>query len=218
MVNFARIQNKIYKGYGKAAERLGSTHAIYRSASAINPIQNPNLIGNQLISVDQDFTYVKARKYGDPTWQFMAEDGLSLQKFDFMVNSQNTYYIVDIKPVERLNPPICVECNTTLTITRPYDALIPGNNPPVSYQIGSAQALYTNCPASLIEGSRGDNQNMKLPTSVRMPLYKILLPFLGNVELKSGDIIQDAKNIRYALTSIELTGLGYRLQAAIQGV
>jgi hypothetical protein len=217
MANFARIQNRIYYGYGKAAIHLGVTHDIYRSATAVNPIDSGNLIDSLLVSVDEDLKYNKPSRYGHPTWQFLPEDGLTLQNFDFMVGSI-TYFIVDIAPTDRLSPPLCIECDNVVTITRPSNPLSAGANGYSQYQPGTATPLYTSCPAALIEYSRGDNStSMKIPTSVKMPQYKVFLPLLGGVQLQTGDILQDANNNRYAISSVEQTTLGYRLLAQVLG-
>lgn len=218
MVDFARIQNRIYYGYGKAAQRLGVSHDIYRSATAIDPLNSANLIQTLFVSIDQDYTYNKPAKYGDPVWQFLPENGLSLLNFDFMVNPDNIYYIIDVDPTDRLSPPICVECNKTITISRPSVSQQPGANGYSEYLPGTATILYSNCPAAMIEYSRGDNTtSMKIPTSVKMPQYKVYLPMLGDVQIITGDIVQDSNNNRFAVSSVEITDLGYRLMAQVLG-
>jgi hypothetical protein len=214
MADFASIQNRIYYGYGKAAQRLGTTHAVYRSADGNNPIQQANFIFNQLISVDQDLTYKKAQKYNDPVWQFLPANGLLLQNFDYFVSPSGiNYFITDIVPDDRLTPPTCVECNEVITITRPTQPTGKGAVGYGGYLPGTAEVLLTSCPASVLEGFRGEANALKMPLDTRSPYYKILLPYLGDITLRISDLISLSDGTRLVISSVELADMGWRLQA-----
>lgn len=212
MVDFARVQNRIYYGYTKAAQRLGTTHAIYRSSNGINPLQMSNFQFNTRISIDQDFKYVKGRKYGDMSWQFLPEDGLTLRTYDYMVGSEFTYFIADIAPDGRLNPPLCVECNAVITLNGLRSPLVSGKNP---YQQIVQQPILVNCPAAILEYTRMDMSNMKLPTSVKNPTYNITVPEFDSVIIQTGDEIDDDKGRRMVVIAAEITSksLGLRILA-----
>lgn len=219
MVDFARIQNRIYYGYGKASQRLGVNFSIYRSPSLINPIVSANLTGTTLISIDEDLTYKKARKYGDYIWQFLPLDGLTkLQDYDYIVGPSITYFIADIAPDDRLTPPLCVECNTTINITRTMGNLQPGTNPYQEYlPTITPTNVALNCPASVIENTRTyPRGDMKLPTSVRMPMYDYYIPDLDDSVIMSGDVLDDlGSGRRLQIYSAERTKktMGFRITA-----
>lgn len=216
MVDFARIQNRIYYGYGKAAFRLGTAHDIYRSASAINPIQANNLFKNIKVSIDQNLTYKTTSKYNDPAWQFLPEDGLTLQPYDFMTGAGNTYFIADIAPYARLTPPLCIECNTTISIDATGHTLSEGLN---SYQeLAPLTRIVENCPVSFLEYTRAGSDNMKLPTSGKMPYYNIIMPGFDGLEVDTGYIITEG-NRRLTVLTAELSNksLGLRIMAIQQG-
>lgn len=220
MANFALIQRKIYYGYEKAAIRLGTTHNIYRSTDGIDPIKAANLIGTRLISIDQNYKYMSAKKYGDPVWQFLMTDGLTLQNYDYMVSPGGiNYFIVDIKPDNRLNPPTCVECNDIVSVFRTTSTRTAGENPYQTYNPATTPTLLKNCPASVLQHNRTDAQNMKLPTSVKLPFYSILLPEFDDIIIKTGDVIIDSKGRRYAAINAERTkkSLGFRIIAGELG-
>lgn len=222
MANFARIQNRIYYGYGKAAQRLGTAHAVYRSADGNNPIQPANFLFNQLISIDQNYKYTSAKKYGDPVWQFLPENGLVLQNYDYLVSPNGiNYFIVDIVPDDRLNPPTLVECNAIITISDPSNApLTPGKNTYQAFNQETSPKILINCPASILQYTRMDSSNMKLPTSVRLPMYSILLPDFDGVNIKTGALIVDDSGRRLSVITCEQTKktLGLRILASEQGV
>lgn len=221
MVDFARVRNRIYYGYGKAARKLGTTHAIYRSSSPITPIQVSTFVKNTLISLDADFRYDKARKYGDVTWQLLPEDGLTLQNYDYMVSSDGiNYYIVDIASVDRLSPPLCIECNAIISIKRPTNSLTPGTNSYQEFQISGGTQIALNCPASIIEHARMEVIPIKIPTSVKLPFYEIGMPILGSsMQINVGDIVTDDSGRQMAVMSAERTkkSLGFRLLAGQLG-
>jgi|SRR6185312_14329484 len=225
MVDFARVQNRIYYGYGKAAKRLGTSHSIYRSANGIDPITSPNLLGTQLISVDADLNFDRARKYGDMTWEFMPEDGLgttlfALQNYDYMVGAQTTYFIADIAADARLSPPLCVECNSVISISSPTASLTPGANTYQQYQKGSGTERLRSCPAAILQYSGGSKEvTLKLPTSCKLPFYQVTLPDFDDVIIAAGDILTDDENRTMIIVSAERTKrvLGFRLIAAQLG-
>ncbi len=207
----------MYYGYGKAAIRLGVTHAVYRSPNGVNPIQAANQLASQLIGIDADYSYEKAKKYGDPTWQMLPEDGLSLQNYDYIVGPSVTYYIADIASDERLSPPICVECNATLNLFDPINTLAPGAN---NYQqLGKGTPILLNCPASILQHTRMATNNMKLPSSVPLPYYNIYLPDFDDVIIKTGQILTDNTGRKFAVLSAERTkkNLGFRIIASLEG-
>lgn len=217
MVDFARIQNRIYYGYGKAAIRLGTSHDIFRTPNGINPLQATNFIGSQLIGIDTDYTYVKQKKYGEPVWQLLPEDGLSLQNYDYLVGTDMTYFIVDIASTERLSPPIAVECNSTINLVDPKSTLTPGTNTYQQLQTGTT--ILLNCPCSILEYTRFASNNMKLPSSVTLPHYQIILPDFDDVIIKTGQIIYDGIGRKFAVISAERTkrNLGFRIFASLEG-
>jgi hypothetical protein len=220
MVDFARVQNRIYYGYGKAAQRLGSSHAVYRSVDGNNPIQEANFVFNQLISIDQNYKYTSAKKYGDPIWQFLPENGLLLQNFDYFVSPSGiNYFIIDIIPDDRLTPPICVECNAILTLYRPVNTRTPGTNTYQAFDPYTAQKILINCPVSILQHTKTDGSNMKLPTSVKLPFYSILIPEFDDIIIKTGDVIIDDKGRRMAVINAERTkkSLGFRIVAGELG-
>jgi hypothetical protein len=215
MADFARIQNRIYtKGYEKSAIHLGTEHTIYRSTDGIDPLKDDNLFGTRLISVDQNYKYTTTKKYGDSVWQFLMTDGLTLRNYDYFVSPSGTiYFIADIAPDNRLNPPLCVECNKIITITRPTQPTGIGAVDYGAYLPSTATELLVSCPASVLEGTKGEANAVKFPLDTRSPYYEILLPYLGGVNLRIGDFIADQNDYRLVISSVELTGLGWRLQA-----
>ena len=71
----------------------------------------------------------------------------------------------------------------------------------------------TDMPASVLKVGRGMAADTKLPTDSREPMWTILMPNLGGVIIRIGDIITDNINEEYAVSENELTDLGWRITA-----
>lgn len=218
------IQQKIYYGYAKAASKLGATYNLYRATTPLNPIASGNLIGSILASTNVSWTYMRANKYPNALWQILIDAQrssapLNAQVFDYIVGVNNTYdYVSDnntyfILSEQFLQPIQAVKCNNTLNIIRPSQPTGPGNVGYVGYLQETSETIMTNMPASVLEFRRGESSDLKLPTDSSEPLWKILLPYIGNVAIEIGDIIIDQTDENYVVMSNELTELGWQLQA-----
>jgi len=202
----SRLQQLVYKGYGKAAFRIGSSFTVYRSTTGIEPINAGNVQGNVLASANINWEYTKANKYGNAVWQLVT-DGRAIQRFDYLVGDQ-TFFIAGM---QHLLPILGVECNARLTFKRP--AALTGKGY-VGYSGNTAPeetTLMQACPVSLLENSKGEQNPVGLPQDTKMPWFKCLAPYLGNVTLKTGDVAIDEQGARYIVSSDELTDLGWRL-------
>lgn len=203
----ATLQTRIYGGYAKAAQRIGESYSVYRSISAINPLDSGYLYSNVLASFNVDWAYSKANKFGNALWQLIA-DGTPLQVFDYLVSEQSTFYVA---AMQSLLPMLAIETNRTLTIKRPTQPTGKGSVGYGGYQDSTATLLMQNCPASVLEGTKGETSTAKLPSDTKMPWWRVLMPFLGGVILETGDIIVDDLGARSIISSVECTDMGYRL-------
>lgn len=207
----ATLQDRIYSGYGKAALRIGTSYEIFRSSTAIDPLSSGNSQGPILVGVDQNYKYVSPAKYGDETWQILA-DGRSLMTFDYLVGTA-TYFICSMQD---LLPILVNQCNRMLTISRPFEENGGGYTGYSGYLPSTSTVLMQNCPATVLENSKGDPNSAKLPTSSKTPYFRIYIPFFG-VDLKIGDIVQNELGERFVITSNEKTDMGWRLIAGTLG-
>lgn len=208
----ATLQQKVYAGYAKAALRIGTSFNQYRASTAINPTASGNLVQSLLASANVNWAYDRANKYGNAVYQMLV-DGTQTQVGDFLVGS-STYYIAAMQP---LLPILAVKCNHTITIKRPTQPVGVGQVGYGGYQDSTATILYQGCPASILEGTKGENNSFNLPNDIKMPWWRVIFPSLGGVNIVTGDIITDETNLQYQVSSAELTELGWRLTAGQVG-
>lgn len=211
-----QINQKIRFGYAKAAQKLGQPFSLYRASGltpSINPIVLGNLIGVLPMVASQDWTWMKANKPGNAIW-FLCIDGqdsslpLAAVEGDFLVGD-HTFYVFS---KEYQLPMQGMETNDVVQIERPYQSTDAGGQ-------GYAQAysaptlLMQGMPASILMFGRGKMATTKLPTDTELPKWIIHVPNLGDVNLRTGDIVIDSTNERYVLSVTENTEFGWRLTA-----
>lgn len=205
----ATLQARIYSGYAKAAKRIGYTTAHYRPSSASNPIAAGNKLTDLFASFNaEDMGYRKANKYGHPTW-FGLFDGSLTQVGDYLTNAQDGTFFIAAQ--QTALPILLVSCNRTIDVMRPQQqagvgALGYGGN-----TAATESPLMTGWPAAVLQGPKGEKNEVGLPGDVKTPWWSILLPSFPGVVLRSGDIVADDLQRRYVIGSAELTDLGWRL-------
>jgi hypothetical protein len=204
-----RIQALVYKGYAISAGKIGLPYAQYRPVSA--DLTNWSPIATLLASFNaEDMKYSKPNKYAKPTW-YVLIDGSQTQVGDYLIGPGGTFFIA---AQQAILPILAVGCNRVLSFARPQAQAQVGA---VTNYEGNTTALQTplaaGWPASVLQGTKGEKNEVNLPGDVRNPWWAILLPAIPGVTLRTTDLIEDDLGRRYILSSVELTDLGYRCTA-----
>lgn len=207
----ATLQSRIYAGYAKAALRLGLSFSQYRPTAATSPMSAPYLLRTMLASFNaQDFKYGRPNGYGKATWYCLA-DGALLQVGDYLTGNGSTYFIAAMQP---LLPILAVECNRTVTLYRPQQQVGVGAVGYGGNTAANETVLAAGFPASVLQGTKGEHGDTKLPGDVRNPWWSALLPNIpGGIRLRSDDVMVDDQGKRYTLSSTEQTDMGWRITA-----
>lgn len=203
-----KLQAKIYIGYGKAAKRIGFDYQQFRATSANNPLSTTAL-QTLPVSFTTNFKYSAPNKYG-------KADGLGLfdaREFavgDYLVGRQGTFFIAAMQDTL---PILCVQTN------RVIDVLRAGMDPGVGLGSWSAARradevpLMQGWPASILQGTKGETNEAKLPQDVKTPWWAILMPAWPGVVFRTSDIIRDDLDRKYMISSAELSDMGWRITA-----
>lgn len=220
-----KIHQKILYGYAKAASKLGAYFSLYRSSTPLSPIQVGNLVTHLRMSQSVSWDYMKANSYGNAQFNACIDaqsknSPLSAKVGDYLIpaidpdnsaiNNNNTYFV---QSLQFDLPPRVVECNATIDIIRPSQDSTPGYVGYVGYTEGTSEIVMTQMPVSILIESVGKDAQTKLPTDTREPSWVVLLPNLGNVTVRIGDIITDQLDQQFVVYDNELTDLGWRLKA-----
>jgi hypothetical protein len=208
MTDQTSIQAKIWRGYAIAAQKIGLSYAHYRPLTALNAISVPNLLAALPASFSPDGTYKKPSGYAKPTWLCLA-DGSQLQVGDYLVGG-STYFIAGMQP---LLPIFAVACNRTLTVTRQAANDFVGSGGYGGNTLATETVVMSGWPASVLQGTKGEKNDVNLPGDVRNPWWAILMPAFEGAEIETSDFLTDDLNRRYVVSSAERTDLGWRITA-----
>ena len=114
-MNGATLNGLIYKGYARAASKIGVSHAQYRPTSPLTPF------ATQYGTIDAAFSvagsFAKQTQADQILWQAVA-DGSKLALGDYLVGP-HTWCIVGMEP---LMPVIALRCTDTISISRSSEA------------------------------------------------------------------------------------------------
>lgn len=205
------LQTRIYAGYAKAALRIGLSFSQYRPTAATSPISAPYLLRTMLASFNaMDFKYGRSPLYGKPT-RYCLADGALLAPGDYLIGNGFTYFIAAMQP---LLPILAVECNRTVTAYRPQQQVGVGAVGYGGNTAANETVLASGFPASILQGTKGEHGDTKLPGDVRNPWWLVLLPNIpGGVQLRTDDVLVDNDGCRYTVSSAEQTSFGWRITA-----
>ena len=179
------------------------------------------------------YNFIKSNKFG-VSILFGIFDGTLICEGDYLVtppinstdndgsftkksNTNADYFYVASMPLN--SPILLVKCNRTLNISRPHGPS--GTKGALGYAgsvPASEQALLSGVRASMLQGTKGETNPANLPLDIRQPWWVVLLPALPGVVIDTGDFIRDDLGRRYAISSAELTDLGWRLTASYERV
>jgi hypothetical protein len=203
-----KLQAKIYKGYGQAAKRIGFDYQQFRATSASNPLSSTAL-QTLPASFTTNFSYSAPNKYGQATWLGLF-DARTFQPGDFLVGQQGTFFVAAMQDTL---PIYCVQTNRFVSVTHVVQDQSVGLG---AYSGGTKAAevpLMTGWPASILQGTKGEGNDTKLPLDVRTPWWAILMPAYPGIVLRTSDVIRCDLGRKYIISSAELTDMGWRCTA-----
>lgn len=206
----AKLKEKVYIGYGKAAKRIGYSAQQYRADSAFDPLQTV-VLQTLPASFTTNFTYSAPNKYGQATWLGVF-DGREFVPGDFLVSPQDGTFFV--AAMQTTLPIYCVQTNRIIKVLRTTQE--PGNVGLQGYGGTTAAnelAIMSGWPASILQGTKGEKSSLNLPADAKTPWYAILFPAYPGITLRTSDIITDDIERRYVISSAELTDMGWRVTA-----
>lgn len=196
-----------------SAQILGSPYAQYRPSGAYYPTNFGNLIATIPAWITADASGMGKRPftYAKPTSYAMVDPAVT-QVGDYLIGPLGTFFVAS----QDVPMPIqIVSCNQTITVSRPGD---PPTGP--GYYGGAApgvlEPILSEWPASVLQGTKGEVGEVKLPGDTRLAWVAVLMPSVGGVEIMPGDWITtgEASPMTYTISSRELTPLGWRLSAS----
>lgn len=205
----ATLQSLIYRGYSKAAAKIGQTYNLYRPLSATAPLSN--LVSTITAAFDSspEYSFKAPNEYGDPTWSALLNDATT-QVGDYISGNGETFFIA---AKQFLLPVIAVDCNRTISVLKPQIQSGVGATGYGGNTLANETIIMSGWPANILQGSKGEKSETNLPGDTRTPWWRILLPYFAGVTIQNNFIITDDLGRSYVVSSAELTDLGWRISA-----
>lgn len=202
------------------AQVLGLPYAQYRPSGAGPPLDAGNLVRTLpvWITADPRGEAIKPFAYGKPVGYGWFDPALA-QVGDYLVGSMTLAGAASqffIASMDIPQPIQVVQCNRILKIGQPYD---PPTGP--TFYSGDTAVdeapLGTGWPAAVTAKGRRQGGETKLPGDMDLPWYEVLLPASFPTQLRPMDVLLDdqPQPLRYVLSSVEQTGLGWRCEARV---
>lgn len=204
-----KLRDKIYAAYGRAAQKIGFDYQQFRATSANNPLSTTALRTIKA-SFTTSFAYTAPSKHGKAEWLGVFDARL-FAVGDYLVGRQGPFFIAAMQDTL---PILCVETNRVIDVIRVGQEAEIGLGGWAGDKRASTEVLIMQgWPASILQGTKGETNETKLPGDVKTPWWAIMLPAWPGVELRTSDIIRDDLDRKYVISSAELTGMGWRITA-----
>lgn len=208
----AKLQDKLYAGYGKAAKRIGYVFDVYRPAGAADPltakVASLNAAFNAL-----EWKWMRAGLPEKPYWYCLI-DGRQTQLGDYLVRGEQIYFVGGMQ--DNL-PIVAVECNRRIWVTRPasggdavgdvgYSGVCATDDEVVLGSPGGAGGW----PCAELFGGK-TRTHAELPASGDEHGFRIWLPVSVPIVIASGDIVVDDLGRRFSVGGAERSEQMWRL-------
>jgi hypothetical protein len=196
------LQDRMTKGLGVAARKLGEPFTVFRPAGPLQPTapQNRVIVLFAAFRAEGGGTG-RAPDYGQPLW-WGTFDASYTRPGDYLVCGPQVYFVASQIPGL---PVQCVRTNRVVTILRPAPTASGGYN---GFYATPGDIVIDGWPASLLEagGRAGDAK----PNEMRFGAWTLLLPALP-APPQVADVVTDDFCSTYVVTAAEQSELGWRL-------
>lgn len=201
------LQDRIQRGLGVAARRIGSIHEVMRPQGVGPPLARANRVLRLHASFNaEDPTYRKPQRYGRALW-WGVFDSAQTRSGDYLVGPDATYFVAAQQP---LLPIQCVRTNRVVTVWRPLGAGGAGASGYGGVRELAGERLIERWPASILAGGGGGAGT--LPGQAGAGSWVVLLPRLP-VALRPADLLRDETDQGYLVEAAEESDLGWRVMA-----
>ncbi|MBV8524328.1 MAG: hypothetical protein JOY71_19735 [Acetobacteraceae bacterium] len=202
------IQDKISRGLGVAARKIGAPAHAYRPRGVNNPIAPANrFLRLQAAFSAPDGQFAKPSSYGNPLWHGVFDSAYT-KPGDYILQNGSVWFIA---AQQSLLPVLCVQTNRVISIARPAAPNATGVNGYGGVRLTEANPLIADWPASVLGLGSGGQPTAGLPADSTVALWTVLLPAVHGVTLREADLLRDDLGRTAIISAAELSDLGWRL-------
>ena len=199
------LQDRVQRGLGVAARRIGAVHDVLRPRGNGPPLARANRVLRLHASFNaEDPSYRKPQGFGRSMW-WGVFDSAYTRCGDYLAGHDATYFVA---AQQALLPVQCVRTNRVVTAWRPLGAGGAGASGYGGVRELSDERLIERWPASILMRAGGGSGS--LPGEAGAGSWTVLLPRLP-VALRSADLLRDETDQGYLVEAAEESDLGWRL-------
>ncbi|PYD79034.1 hypothetical protein CFR80_15670 [Komagataeibacter oboediens] len=222
----ALLQQKVARGYAKAALRLGATTEQYRPASLTAPMGTAYATMLAAFNADKAFGFQAPALWDKPA-VFGLFDTTDVQSGDLLTCAGENYFVARLEP---FRPPLCMLCNRVVSIAgQPGQGSANGDGA-VCTDVGasddygtagdtSAQTtLASGWPAFIQIKGKGSPTGDGIPGSIKAADYEMFLPLMPNFIPDVQMAVTTDLGTTYTLTAVEPSQYGNRCLMSVRQV
>ena len=200
-MNGALLQDKISRGMGTAARRIGAAYTVYRPSGCGDPLAaSHQVIRLQAAFSPGDAGFSANAGYGGLLWAGVFDSAYTIAG-DYLVGTNSTFFIAAQRPLLSVQ---CVLTNAVLTISRPVRPVQGGYSGMVRE---AAQVIICGWPGR-VQAERAIVHGA--PPESRFGNWLGLLPVLPQTP-QVADIVSDNMGRTFSVAATELSDLGWRV-------
>ncbi|QOF94211.1 hypothetical protein IFJ82_09625 [Novacetimonas hansenii] len=222
----ALVQQKVAKGYAKAALRLGATTTQYRPASLTAPMGTVHATFLAAFNNDRKFGFDGPALWSKPA-VFGLFDTTDVQSGDLLTCAGENYFVARLEP---FRTPLCMLCNRVVSIAGQAGQGSTNGDGAVCTDVGASDSygtagnttnqttLITGWPAFIQIKGKGIPTGDGIPGSIKAADYEMLLPvmpgFVPTIEMA----VTTDLGTTYTLTAVEPSQYGNRCLMSVRQV
>jgi hypothetical protein len=196
-----KLQDRISRGMGVAARRLGTPYTVYRPVAANAPLSSRNGIITLYAAFNAgDDGFRRPQGYGQAVW-WGIYDAAYTQAGDYLSGAAGIFFVASQLP---LLPVECIKTNRVLMVARSSPVVAGGYSGLVAT---GSETVLAGWPASVL--SLNTRISGSLPET-RFGNWSVLLPALP-VAPQIADIVTDDTGRIFVVGAAEQSDLGWRL-------
>ncbi|GAB6968557.1 hypothetical protein JCM25156A_25950 [Komagataeibacter kakiaceti JCM 25156] len=209
------LNRLVATGFARAAARVGAACTQYRPATAMQPLGVAYAQAMAAFSNDRAFGFAGPALWDVPFVYALMNIG-DVRAGDILTCARETYFVARYEP---FRPPLCVLCNTVVTITATTALATDLANPggyATSGDVTAQSVLATGWPALIRLGGGTSVPGPDQPGAIRGGAVEMFMPTIPGVTLQPTMWVSDADGTRYTIGSARAGPWGTRCQMGQQ--
>lgn len=220
----ALLQQKVARGYAKAALRLGATTAQYRATALNSPMGTPYATLLAAFNNDKKFGFDGPALWDKPA-VFGLFDTTDVLAGDLLTCAGENYFIARMEP---FRPPLCMLCNRVVSLSGSPGQGSTNGDGGVCTDVGASNdygtggsgktTLASGWPAFIQIRNKGNVTGDSIPGSIKAADYEMLLPVMPNFVPTTYMTVTTDLGTTYTISAVEPSQYGNRCLMGINQV